>query len=98
MLRAFLFYRLSIACPMPCPAALRKMCIFALLTRIGHETLGRLPACVMQHASGLAEGVAGYVGGVARSKMRTEADKMHKSIPLRKQETHSASLMTDLGL
>ena len=30
--------------------------------------------------------------------MRTEANKMHKSIPLRKQETHSASLMTDLGL
>ena len=29
--------------------------------------------------------------------MRTEANKMHKSIPLRKQETHSASLMTDLG-
>ena len=30
-------------------------------TQIGHQTLGRLPACVMQHASGLAEGVAGYV-------------------------------------
>ena len=33
----------------------------AALTRIGHQTLGRLPACAMQHASGLAEGVAGYV-------------------------------------
>ena len=55
------FDAVALACPMPCPAALRKMCIFALLTRIGHETLGRLPACVMQHASGLAEGVAGYV-------------------------------------
>ena len=32
-----------------------------VLTQIGHQTLGRLPACVMQHASGLAEGVAGYV-------------------------------------
>ena len=30
-------------------------------TQIGHQTLGRLPACVMQHASRLAEGVAGYV-------------------------------------
>ena len=31
------------------------------LTQIGHWTSGRLPACAMQHASGLAEGVAGYL-------------------------------------
>ena len=37
--------------------------------------MGRLPACVMQHASRLAEGVAGYVEA-ARNRMRTEAGKM----------------------
>ncbi len=42
-------------------------------TQIGHQTLGRLPACVMQHASGLAE-------GVARNRMRTEAGKMPESL------------------
>ena len=31
------------------------------VTQIGHQTSGRLPACAMQHASRLAEGVAGYV-------------------------------------
>ena len=43
-----------------CPSGwfVRVMCGNSL-TQIGHQTLGRLPACVMQHASGLAEGVAG---------------------------------------
>ena len=40
----------------PCPS-IRA----ANLSQIGHQTLGGLPACVMQHASRLAEGVAGYV-------------------------------------
>ena len=44
-----------------------------VLTQIVMSLWGDCPACIMQHASGLAEGVAG-------NKMRTEAGKMPESL------------------
>ena len=51
--------------------------------------MGRLPACVMQHASRLAEGVAGYVE--AGNRMRTKAGKMPESLIFPIRNGHGVS-------
>ena len=67
------------------------------LAQIGHQTLGRLPACVMQHASHLAEGVAGYVEAQRETGCGQKRARCPKA-SFSQSETDSACLMTGLGL